>query len=105
VHTATQDLQSFVNGTFHGAGVVHGVHYGVLIEIMMFVIIVIIIVVVATIRFWERSVSTTTKTKTKHQQHNQAAESKDNGDYNAQQILCISMTFIPTTRGLSCVRN
>lgn len=44
------------------------------------------------------------KNKTK-QQHNQAAESKDNGDHNAQQILCISMTFIPTTRGLSRVRN
>jgi uncharacterized membrane protein len=56
-------LSANCDGAFHGAGIVHGVHYGVLVETMMFVVVMIIIVVVATMRLWERSLATTTKTK------------------------------------------
>ena len=64
-------------GKFHGSGCVHGVRYGVLVEMMMFVVMTMIIAVVATMRVGERSLSMATKTTKQQQQHNQVAEGRD----------------------------
>jgi hypothetical protein len=82
----------------------------VIVEMMMFVVMIMVIVV-ATMRVGERSLSMkiknneTTATNNNNDNIIRLQKVRTNGDHSAQQIRCISMTFIPTTHGLSYVRN
>jgi len=70
---------------------------------MIFVVMNMIIVVVATMRMGgEIFVDDDNNNKTKKQNNNniiRLQKVRTNGDHKKQQIRCISITFIPTTRG------